>query len=60
MSEIIRQVLFAFSDGHCRRVELPITGDPLRFYENFYKAMRRRGLSWRLSVEGGRVLHVSK
>ena len=55
----IKNVLIAFGDPHCDRVEIPAEGKPKTFRNRFYKAMRIRGLYWSLSLEGD-ILHVIK
>ena len=57
ISDHVRNVLIAFGDPHVDRVEIPVEGDPKAFRNRFYKAMRRMGFYWKLSLEGD-ILHV--
>ena len=57
ISDHVKTVLIAFGDPHCDMVEIPVEGDPKAFRNRFYKAMRIRGLYWKLSLDGDK-LHV--
>lgn len=57
-TDIMNRILSAFASRRTR-YEIPVKGDVKRYRDLFYKAMRRRGLYWLLSVEQERgVLHV--
>jgi hypothetical protein len=57
IGEYIDKVLIAFGDPHRNRVEIPFDGK--NFRDRFYKAMRRRGQYWKLTIEGDK-LHVRR
>ena len=55
----IPEILAKFSDPHTWHTEIKTQGDPVKYRNGFYKAMRRKGLYWRLALEGD-IMHVIK